>query len=300
MRGNRARGVAEAILPVSNSLQADRARARQHALSRLIFLFAAAGMVVGDGGHSIAGDLHPERFNLLSTTSEEVDAFLDEMRDAVQMSDFAGFANLVEVPLNVGLCDGERTVKGSEELRSIYGELIDENLRQAILEQSVRDLAVSWQGMMIASGRLWFTVLCDRESEPEECVNRRIRIIRINYNCNKCGAMKTFDQLYEELQEYRETIDVMVSSRTEDHNDCDAFREIVARGEEFLPRVVEEIEKGDFFLNQAMEEITGLNIFEIYPDERVVGAQDTSRLWVRWWKSRTRTPPPEAGSSDSG
>ncbi len=116
-------------------------------------------------------------------------------------------------------------------------------------------------------------------------------------------AMRSFDQLYQELREYRQAPEVKFSSSTSDHNDCEAFREIVARGDEFLPRIVAEIEKGDFFLNQAMKEITGLNVLEIYPDEAIAGEQGISRLWVRWWKSRSEALPrefdEETGSSDS-
>ena len=102
----------------------------------------------------------------------------------------------------------------------------------------------------------------------------------------EASARKSFERLYRELQRYRRSWAVKVSSRTDVHNDCEAFRKIVARGEDFLPFIVEKIEEGDFFLNQAMMEITGVNVRALYPDEEVVGEQGTSRLWVRWWKER--------------
>ncbi|MCP3998540.1 MAG: hypothetical protein GY722_26250 [bacterium] len=103
---------------------------------------------------------------------------------------------------------------------------------------------------------------------------------------NNNVAPKTFDQLYAELEEYRETSPALISSRTSDQNDCEAFREIVGRGEEFLPQIVEKIEEGDFFLNQAMEEVTGIDIREVFPDERPFGEQEVSRLWIQWWNRR--------------
>ncbi|MCP3998107.1 MAG: hypothetical protein GY722_24055 [bacterium] len=106
---------------------------------------------------------------------------------------------------------------------------------------------------------------------------------------------KSFGRLYEELQEYRRSSMVSVSSDPRVHNDCEAFREIVARGEESLPHIIHEIENGDFYLNQAMKEITQLNIREIYPDEAEIGERAISRLWIRWWKSRLEATSPEAG-----
>ncbi len=108
---------------------------------------------------------------------------------------------------------------------------------------------------------------------------------------NKSGRLKSledmsFDQLYAELEECRKSPAVMISSITSDHNDCEAFHEIVRRGDEFLPQIIKKVEEGDFFLNEAMQEITGIKIHEIYPDEPLVGEQSASRLWIRWWNSR--------------
>ncbi|MCP3998108.1 MAG: hypothetical protein GY722_24060 [bacterium] len=120
-----------------------------------------------------------------------------------------------------------------------------------------------------------------------------------NSSPNSNVAPKTFDQLYAELEEYRETPPVSISSGIDDHNDCEAFREIVRRGDEFLPQIVEKIEEGDFFLNQAMEQITGIDIREIFPDEPTLGEQDASRLWLRWWNRRALLSEAEESSTSS-
>ncbi len=104
---------------------------------------------------------------------------------------------------------------------------------------------------------------------------------------------KSFGQLYAELEEYRKSPAVMISSITSDHNDCEAFREIVRRGDEFLPQIVRKIEEGDFFLNEAMQKITDIDVREVYPGEPVVGEQCVSRLWIRWWNDRDQ--PSEMG-----
>ena len=100
----------------------------------------------------------------------------------------------------------------------------------------------------------------------------------------EASAKKSFERLYRQLQKYRRSWAVRASSRTDVHNDCEAFRKIVARGEVFLPFIVEKIEEGDFYLNQAMWEITGVDVHAFYPDEKTFGERSISRLWVRWWK----------------
>ena len=156
--------------------------------SCFVFLCATVGIVVGSGLYLSASVLPPDKFELLATTEEEVSSFLNTLQNAVAGSDLDGFAGLVEFPLQVGACCGEQIIEEPEELRLVYDDLVNKNLRQAIMEQQTQDLSVSWQGMMIASGQLWFTVLCDRESEPGKCENQRTRIIRINYDRRECSS----------------------------------------------------------------------------------------------------------------
>ena len=93
-----------------------------------------------------------------------------------------------------------------------------------------------------------------------------------------------FERLYEELQRFRETPPVIFSSRTPDHNDCEASRQIVAGGHSFVPFIIEKIREGDFFTNQTMCEITGIDPNDVYKDARSGGEQDESRQWLRWWE----------------
>ena len=53
-----------------------------------------------------------------------------------------------------------------------------------------------------------------------------------------------------------------------------------------MPFVVEKIREGDFHLNQAMREITGLLIWNEYDvDWEKFGDEiSRSRMWVRWWE----------------
>jgi hypothetical protein len=97
------------------------------------------------------------------------------------------------------------------------------------------------------------------------------------------GERAELERDYAELLEHRKRPEIRVSSRTPDYNACEAYRRIVARGAAALPFVIEKIGAGDFFLNQAMREITGLDIRSHYRDVPLLGEQDESALWLRWW-----------------
>ena len=53
-----------------------------------------------------------------------------------------------------------------------------------------------------------------------------------------------------------------------------------------MPLIVEKIEEGDFHLSQAMWEITGVNVYALYPEVETFGDRSISLLWVRWWKEK--------------
>ncbi len=93
-----------------------------------------------------------------------------------------------------------------------------------------------------------------------------------------------FEHLYQGLQDFRTQLHVRVSSRTSDYNACAAFTQIVQKGSAYLPYIVEKLQDGDFFMNQAMAEITQIDVrkyFDEHPWEG--GEQHTSKLWLRWW-----------------
>jgi hypothetical protein len=93
-----------------------------------------------------------------------------------------------------------------------------------------------------------------------------------------------FERLYSRLKEFQQKESVQISSRTKDYLDCDAYRQIVGRGRCYLPYIVDKIGSGDFFLNQAMNEITGVNIYDYYRNEQISGEQVASGYWLRWWQ----------------
>ncbi len=98
------------------------------------------------------------------------------------------------------------------------------------------------------------------------------------------STREEFYSYYNQLFEYRKDPKVMVSSNPSVYNDCEAFRNIVKGGNKFLPYIIEEMNNGDFFLNQAMEEITGFDIGKTKGTISIIGEQVVSKLWIEWWR----------------
>lgn len=93
-----------------------------------------------------------------------------------------------------------------------------------------------------------------------------------------------FSKYYSELLDYRKKPEVMLSSRAEDHNNCEAFRKIIKKGKVFLPFIIEKMREGDLFLSQAMEEITGFDVRDGAGISNSVSGKEVSDLWIKWWK----------------
>ena len=100
------------------------------------------------------------------------------------------------------------------------------------------------------------------------------------------SAESSFNALYEELLDFRKDGRVQLSSSTWDYNNCEAFRNIVSGGKKYIPYIIREIRSGDFFLNQAMYEITRIDIKKYFgiSTPPFMGEQEISKLWLRWWE----------------
>ncbi len=83
-------------------------------------------------------------------------------------------------------------------------------------------------------------------------------------------------------------IGIMSLSSVDTITDCHAFKEIIAGGISFLPFIMEMIKEGDFYLNRAMEAITGINIRDHYKVDKSAEERNVSKLWIRWWHERPK------------
>ena len=87
---------------------------------------------------------------------------------------------------------------------------------------------------------------------------------------DKTEIERRFENLYAEWEELIKDPKVQISSRPRDYIDNEPYRELVKLGKEALPLVLEKIEAGVFFMNQAALEIAGSTLEEIVDKERAL------------------------------
>lgn len=76
-----------------------------------------------------------------------------------------------------------------------------------------------------------------------------------------------FDALYAKWEKVIQDPKIQVSSKPEDYIDNEPYREIVKLGKDTLPFILEKIEQGVFFMNQAALEVAGIRLDQIIVEE---------------------------------
>ena len=77
-----------------------------------------------------------------------------------------------------------------------------------------------------------------------------------------------FDALYSEWEKVIQDPKIQVSSIPQDYIDSEPYSKIMELGEDVLPFILEKIEQGVFFMNQAALAITKRNINDIIKEEK--------------------------------
>ena len=94
-----------------------------------------------------------------------------------------------------------------------------------------------------------------------------------------------FDALFAEWEKVIQNPKIQLSSRPQDYINNEPYREIVKLGRDALPFIIEKLEQGVFFLNQAVVDIIGIKMEEIIGKERgFLSEQEKSKLLVKWWR----------------
>jgi len=103
---------------------------------------------------------------------------------------------------------------------------------------------------------------------------------------------REFERHYREWRDLIEsTPRLRYSSKTTDFMDNEPFRRLVALGLPALPFIMAKVRDGDFFLNNAVFEITGLTTADVVPDaDETYPQQEIAQFLVEWWDRQTSSP----------
>ncbi len=77
-----------------------------------------------------------------------------------------------------------------------------------------------------------------------------------------------FDALYAEWEKVIQDPKIQLSSRPQDYTDNEPYRKIVKLGKDALPFILEKLEQGVFFMNEAALKITGTTLDKIIAEEK--------------------------------
>jgi hypothetical protein len=95
--------------------------------------------------------------------------FLQLLKDAVANDRRAWVADQVSYPIRVAVSGKQTSVRTKDDFLAHYDDIINERVRNAILEQRFEDLFKNWHGTAIGPGLVWFGGIgkakgCDRTS----------------------------------------------------------------------------------------------------------------------------------------
>ena len=96
-----------------------------------------------------------DRFATAGLTEKEVGDCLQALQAAVAQDNRGQVADLVAFPLDVTLNGAKVTLGSKEQFVADYSQIINPQVKAAILGQTVAGLFVNWQGVMIGDGEVW-------------------------------------------------------------------------------------------------------------------------------------------------
>jgi hypothetical protein len=116
------------------------------------------------------------RLDLLFGEHDPYRAFLRALQTAVAADDRKQVAAMVSYPLRAKLHGHALSIHTTQQFLSHYDELLPRATRTLIAAQTYEALFVNAQGVMIGSGQVWFSGVCN----DELCSRRPIKVIGFN------------------------------------------------------------------------------------------------------------------------
>ena len=116
------------------------------------------------------------RLDLLFGEHDPYRAFLRALQGAVAANDRKQVAAMVSYPLKTRIQSHAVRIRTMQQFLSRYDALLPQATRAALAAQTYEELFVSSQGVMIGSGQIWFSGVCN----DELCSRRTIKVISFN------------------------------------------------------------------------------------------------------------------------
>jgi len=101
---------------------------------------------------------------------------------------------------------------------------------------------------------------------------------------------KEFYEKYRAWQKHCNRLEIAIQSNSSYYINVPEYDALIAMGKPALPFLMEKLGAGEFFLNKAVEKITGIDLKAWKPDFRPVSEQDTSKVWLEWWEENKDKP----------
>jgi len=112
--------------------------------------------------YEVAGITDSEKFNNLFSSIQE--ALSSDAKELI--------ADSVLYPLRVNNKDGYIEINDKEEFISSYDEIFTDKVMSALRNQTIEDLFVNYQGVMVGNGEIWFGSLVDESQYGITTINQ--------------------------------------------------------------------------------------------------------------------------------
>jgi len=139
--------------------------------SVLLITLAAAQPVAPSGSGGMDA-----RLDLLFGEHDPYRAFLGQLQAAVAADERVRVAGMVSYPLKTKIHGHVVRIGTTQQFLAHYDQLLPQATRTLLAAQSYEELFVNSQGVMIGSGQLWFSGICN----DALCSRRTIKIIAFN------------------------------------------------------------------------------------------------------------------------
>ena len=116
-------------------------------------------------------------FSVAGLSDGEVESFLDSLKAAVEIDDRRAVASMVRYPIRVQLDSRATMIASAADFVSRYPDIVNGNVKGAVLAQESAELFVNWQGVMVGRGEVWFSAVYE---DPRVDEKYHLKIIAIN------------------------------------------------------------------------------------------------------------------------